>query len=127
MIAKKTLIVGAVLMLLSVILGAIGSHAVKEIYPEYFHSYQTGVYYQTLHALAILWLGVLIHLKFIHWGKYILALFIIGILLFSGSLYLYTLSGGIKSFIHITPWGGFTFIVTWIIVIIDIAKGGMSA
>lgn len=73
---------------------------------------QTGVLYQLLHALALLGCGILAQ----HWRTSLLSaagsLFLLGILLFSGSLYLMTLAG-LKLGI-VTPIGGLCFMLGWL-------------
>ncbi|WP_348520633.1 DUF423 domain-containing protein [Alicyclobacillus sacchari] len=72
--------------------------------------YHTGDQYQMYHALALLAVGVLLHLgiggRAMHWACW---LFAIGIILFSGSLYVLSISG-VKAFGAITPIGGLCFL-----------------
>lgn len=105
---------GAFLAALSVILGAFGAHGIKDtVTREMFEVYQTATHYFVLHALAIILYGFFCHLtKREHkiWpGK----LFLLGILLFSGSLYLIVFTG-VRAFGMITPLGGLCFILAWI-------------
>jgi uncharacterized membrane protein YgdD (TMEM256/DUF423 family) len=105
---------GAFLSGLSVILGAFGAHGIKnKISSELFEIYQTANYYFMIHALAILLYGLFCaHTKRelkIWPGN----LFLIGIILFSGSLYLIVFTE-IRAFGMITPLGGLSFILAWI-------------
>lgn len=106
---------GAVLAMLSVGIGAFGSHILKPIISEdYLKVYETGVQYHMFHALAL----VLIGLAAGQWGdsarlRWAGRLIGAGILLFSGSLYILSTSG-IKILGAITPLGGVCFIAGWI-------------
>lgn len=96
-----------------VALGAFAAHGLKaRLSSEYLAVFQTGVNYQLIHALALLAIALLAqHLP----GRLTLfagSLFTLGILLFSGSLYLLTLSG-LKVGI-VTPIGGLAFLGGWL-------------
>ena len=121
---KIVLILGAFSGVLAVFIGAIGAHAFKGTLEAVgkIEQYQTGVQYHWYHTLAVfaaLWLYSYSGSQniFIVTG----VLFLVGILLFSGSLYAYGLTG-IKVFAHITPVGGFTFIAGWILLLYGIVK-----
>jgi uncharacterized membrane protein YgdD (TMEM256/DUF423 family) len=119
---QTILISGAVFMALGVLLGAFGAHALKSILsPEMLAVYKTGVEYQFYHALGLLLIGLIgfqVKSKYLQWS----GLFItIGIILFSGSLYVLTLSG-IKAIGAITPVGGLSFVAGWIFLAIAIIK-----
>ena len=100
---------------LSVAIGAFGAHAAKaRISPEMLDIYHTGTQYQMYHSLALLAVALL--LKFYPDSKYFNTsgwLFIAGIIIFSGSLYLLSLTG-IKVLGAITPIGGLCFLGGWI-------------
>lgn len=107
------LTIAAISGLLAVALGAFGAHALKDILSDYGRTiWEKAVLYQMFHTLAIF---LLIALKdFVSPGRIDLAgwLFIAGILLFSGSLYLLALTQ--KSWLGaITPLGGIAFLVGW--------------
>ena len=97
-----------------VALGAFAAHGLKNrLTPEYLAIFHTGVTYQVVHTLALLGIALLatqIPGRLITWAG---ASFAIGILLFSGSLYLLTLTGVSKLGI-ITPFGGLAFLVGWL-------------
>ncbi len=98
----------------AVILGAFGAHALKEqLSPALMQAYQTGVYYQFFHTFALVAVGLLMErrglVRLLKWSG---ACFALGILLFSGSLYLLALSG-IRVFGMVTPFGGLLFIMAW--------------
>ncbi|MFL1523871.1 DUF423 domain-containing protein [Pseudomonas sp. O230] len=96
-----------------VALGAFAAHGLKSrLTPEYLTIFHTGVTYQLVHTLALLGVALLatqIPGRLITWAG---ASFAIGILLFSGSLYLLTTTGISKLGI-ITPFGGLAFLVGW--------------
>ena len=97
-----------------VALGAFAAHGLKNrLTPEYLAIFHTGVTYQLVHTLALLGIGLLatqVQGRLITWAG---ASFAIGIVLFSGSLYLLTLTGVSKLGI-ITPFGGLAFLVGWL-------------
>ena len=97
-----------------VALGAFAAHGLKNrLTPEYLAIFHTGVTYQLVHTLALLGVALLatqIPGRLITWAG---ASFAIGILLFSGSLYLLALTGVSKLGI-ITPFGGLAFLIGWI-------------
>ncbi len=105
---------GAVNAFLAIALGAFGAHALKtRLSAEMLAIYQTGAQYQMAHALALILIGLLsertpsstlITLS----GN----LLLLGIVLFSGSLYALSLSG-IRLFGAITPLGGLSFLIGW--------------
>ena len=107
---KNWIIIGAFLAKIAVILGAFGAHILKsKLPPEDLAIFETGVRYHMYHALAIIILGVvglnydenLIRLPAI--------LLVLGIFVFSGSLYSLVLTG-YRWLGAITPIGGLSFI-----------------
>jgi len=108
------LVIGAISGCLVVILGAFGAHGLKDILDEYGKSiYEKAVLYHMFHTMAILVLGLIekiqpeMHLSHAGWA------FMLGIILFSGSLYILAITG-LKSLGMITPIGGVFFIIGWI-------------
>ena len=98
-----------------VALGAFAAHGLKNrLTPEYLAIFQTGVLYQLIHALAIFGVAVLATQIQGRLVSYAGIAFTLGILLFSGSLYLLTLTGVGKLGI-ITPIGGLCFLIGWFI------------
>ena len=97
-----------------VALGAFAAHGLKSrLIAEYLAIFHTGVTYQLVHTLALLGVALLatqIPGRLITWAG---ASFAIGILLFSGSLYLLTITGISKLGI-VTPIGGLAFLVGWV-------------
>lgn len=113
---KFALITGTVFACIAVIAGAFGAHAMRStVSPEYLAVFETGVRYQMYHSLGLLGVGILQ----CHWPERVLRVsvwcFVLGILLFSGSLYVLVL-GGAKWVGAITPLGGTSFIAGWILV-----------
>ncbi|MGP0013957.1 DUF423 domain-containing protein [Pseudomonas sp.] len=96
-----------------VALGAFAAHGLKDrLSAEYLAIFHTGVTYQLVHALALFGVALLAtHIpgRLVAWAG---LSFAIGIILFSGSLYLLTLTGISKLGI-ITPFGGLGFLIGW--------------
>ncbi|WP_416427361.1 DUF423 domain-containing protein [Pseudomonas sp. App30] len=94
-------------------LGAFAAHGLKDrLSSDYLAVFHTGVNYQLIHALALLAVAVLsvqVPSRLVNAAG---VMFCIGIVLFSGSLYLLTLSG-VRVFGVITPFGGLAFLVGW--------------
>lgn len=117
---KTFFIIGAVSAGISVALGAFGAHGLRErLTPQLLDTFETGVRYEIYHAFAILvvafaltrWQSNLI--PFAGWA------FVIGTILFSGSLYLLALTG-IRWLGAITPLGGVAFIAGWILLAVGV-------
>jgi uncharacterized membrane protein YgdD (TMEM256/DUF423 family) len=121
--ARFYLLVSAISGLLGVTLGAFGAHGLKKVVTsDMLAAYQTGVQYQFIHSLVLLALAILmltLTSKHAVMGKlrWSANLMIVGVLLFSGSLYTMTfmsVSGGFPAWLGlITPMGGLTFILAW--------------
>ncbi len=111
--SRTWLISAAIFGFLSVALGAFGAHGLKNVLDEYGHIvYDKAVRYQMFHTLALFGLGVLqLHYKTVSFRIAGWA-FIIGIILFSGSLYLLALTG-VKWLGALTPVGGISFTIGW--------------
>ncbi|WP_299578169.1 DUF423 domain-containing protein [uncultured Sunxiuqinia sp.] len=120
--SKTILLTGAGFLVIAVILGAFGAHGLKDkMSPNMMQIYKTGVEYHFYHALGLLLVGALamqMPSSLINWSAICL---IIGILIFSGSLYILTISG-IKWLGAITPIGGLSFIAGWILLFAAIWK-----
>lgn len=98
-----------------VALGAFAAHGLKNrLTPEYLAIFHTGVLYQLIHTLAIFGVAILATQIQGRLVTYAGVAFTLGILLFSGSLYLLTLTGISKLGI-ITPIGGLCFLIGWFI------------
>lgn len=110
---------GALLGLLGVALGAFGAHALRGMLEatQRTATFETAVKYQFYHALALIAIGVLMHLfsqnpnmvRLLSWAGWA---FLAGVIIFSGSLYLLIFSG--QTWLGaITPIGGVAMIVGW--------------
>ncbi len=125
---KNYLIAGSLFGALAVILGAFGAHGLKKIVDaDTIATFQTGVQYQMYHALALVAAGILFEKFPNKWIQWSCACFIIGIILFSGSLYLLvalkaTDQVGLKGVGIITPFGGVSFILGWLLLFLGIIK-----
>ncbi|SDC38248.1 DUF423 domain-containing protein [Niabella drilacis] len=119
------LLSGAVLSGLGVILGAFGAHKLKEIAPDSVPTFQTGVQYQMYHAIALIFIAILLEkypVKFMTWAG---AAFLMGIILFSGSLYALaalkaTGKVGLGGVGILTPIGGLFFIAGWVFFVLSV-------
>ena len=129
---KAFLKTGLFFAALAVGLGAFGAHALKTYLTETsLATYETGVRYQFYHVFALLITAILY--KEFPDKKNVIAgwLFIAGIILFSGSLYVLSLSkifseDGYKWIGAITPFGGLCFIAGWLTLFFVAGKGAMS-
>jgi len=125
---KKFVTTGALLGAIAVALGAFGAHGLKKIVPaETVQTFQTGVQYQMYHALALLLTGLLYEKCFQKFARIAGVLFLIGVILFSGSLYLLTAgkAAEIASFDRsgiLTPFGGIAFIAGWLFLFLAAMK-----
>ncbi|GFO72494.1 hypothetical protein BJAS_P2785 [Bathymodiolus japonicus methanotrophic gill symbiont] len=111
------LLLSAVSAFLAVTMGAFGAHALKAVLaPDMLAVYKTAVTYQMWHALG---LGIIALLRQQNPDQHIVVyagwLMFAGIILFSGSLYVLSLSG-IKWLGMITPIGGLCFLSAWLLV-----------
>lgn len=107
------LLFAALFGVLAVSLGAFGAHGLEKLVDtKMLQRFHTGVEYQFYHTLALGLTGLLWQTKPSAWYKRAAWAFIVGILIFSGSLYAYVLTG-IPRFGMITPIGGLSLIVAW--------------
>jgi uncharacterized membrane protein YgdD (TMEM256/DUF423 family) len=121
--AKLFLILGGINAALVVMLGAFGAHGLKaKLTAEMLAVYQTGVHYHLFHALGLLAIGIVAtQIADSVWLKWSGWLMLLGIILFSGSLYVLSMSG-LRWLGMVTPFGGVAFIAAWIVFVIAIAK-----
>lgn len=95
-------------------LGAFAAHGLKNrLTPEYLAVFQTGTHYQLIHALALFGVALLAMQRPTRLVNVAGGLFALGIALFSGSLYLLTLTG-VSQLGMITPLGGVAFLAGWL-------------
>ena len=116
---KKTwIIISAVSGFTAVAIGAFGAHGLKEkLTAEMLEVYKTGVFYQFVHTAVLLILSLTNFIK----TKIPSIFFLLGIILFSFSLYIYSTSD-IQFFAMITPIGGVCFLIGWIWIIIEVIR-----
>ena len=116
----------ALLGALAVALGAFGAHGLKKYVPvETISTFETGVRYQFYHVFALLAVAILYEKFPVKWLRYAGNSFLLGILLFSGSLYLLTAfkateTIGMEKFGIITPIGGLFFIAGWLLLLVGV-------
>lgn len=113
---------GALFGALGVAAGAFGAHALRaQLEPRLLEVFETGVRYQMYHALAVfaaawLWQQTeALAAQVAGWA------FVVGILLFSGSLYAMVFTG-VRAFGAVTPLGGAAFIIGWVALAISAAR-----
>jgi len=127
---KKLLIITSIFGMFAVILGAFGAHALtNHLGAKQLKIYQTGIDYHYYHTLALFGISILIqqqrHVAWLHRSA---VCFIIGILLFSGSLYLLACRGllSLEKWTAVlgplTPIGGTFFIAGWLMLLIYALK-----
>jgi len=122
---KKFIVTGALHGFLAVAFGACGAQALKEVLDDYGRGiWETAVQYQMFHATGLLVIGLLMSSKLLGEVKQLnLAgiFFNLGIVFFSGSLYILAISG-IKVLGAITPIGGVLFLAGWVLIILTALK-----
>lgn len=121
--AKLFLALGCINAMLVVLIGAFGAHGLKaRLTVENMAIFQTGVQYHFYHAVGLILLG-LIALQipitpYLRWSGWLM---LVGIVLFSGSLYALSITN-IRWLGMITPFGGLAFIIAWLLLTIGIIK-----
>jgi len=117
---RKIIITASLLGMIAIILGAFGAHALKKVLSlEQLNTFETGVKYQMYHALFLLFVGTtqLLSEKV---KKIILYLVIVGVLFFSGSIYLLATNDltnfDFRVIGFVTPIGGLLLIISWLYV-----------
>ncbi|MFJ7744956.1 DUF423 domain-containing protein [Peribacillus sp. NPDC097295] len=119
---KLFIILGAVHAFIAVALGAFGAHGLEGKIPDkYLATWNTAVDYQMFHAAGLLVIGLLagkISSPLINWSGWLM---FIGILIFSGSLFILSVTQ-IKVLGAITPIGGVSFLAAWVLMIIAAYK-----
>ena len=110
----KNLTITSVLGIIAILLGAFGAHALKKTFTiEGLDSFETGVRYQMYHVIVLLFVNTYQGFSKVQKTR-ISTLFFLGVLFFSGSIYLIQLTEvAAKSIWFITPLGGLFFVLGW--------------
>lgn len=141
MASSRWLLVGAIFGGLAVALGAFAAHGLDKIFVEkyagqtrvvagetvplarkFLNDFKTGAEYQMFHSLALLAVGLMASRRQSRRVAIAGAAFTVGILLFSGSLYILTLTG-VTKWGMVTPFGGVAFLIGWLVLAIEAAYG----
>ncbi|HLQ72543.1 MAG TPA: DUF423 domain-containing protein [Bacillota bacterium] len=116
------LVIGAASGFIAVALGAFGAHGLEgKISEASISIWEKAVQYQMFHTFALVAVGLVfakIERPSLGWSGW---LFLIGIILFSGSLYTYALTG-VTFFALITPFGGVAFLIGWFLLGFAVVK-----
>ena len=121
--------ISALSLAFGVAFGALGAHALKDFLSnEQLDWWNKGVFYQLIHSIGILIIALLLTVKPELNLKWCLRTMLIGIFMFSGSLYILSINKGLLgditlvkySMIPITPIGGSCFITSWILLFIRV-------
>ena len=120
--ARTFLALGSASAFLAVAAGAFGAHALRRRLDEHLLAvFETGARYQMYHALALLAVAWVLD----RWGGGLVAasgwLFVVGTVVFSGSLYLLALTGQ-RMFGAVTPLGGVAFLAGWLVLLIGVLR-----
>ena len=111
---------GIFFCMLSVIIGAFGAHSLESTIGDKMETFKTGVQYQIFHGLALILTGILSIVLKVDLGI-VGYLFIIGIILFSFTLYLIAICK--YSFLGmVAPIGGLSFIIAWVLLLYKISN-----
>lgn len=115
---KFWIFISAVSGFTAVAIGAFGAHGLKEkLTPEMLEVYKTGVLYHLIHTVVLLAISLSDKIK----TQLPSIFFFLGIILFSFSLYIYSTSG-IRFFAMITPFGGVSFLIAWLMIIVGVKR-----
>ncbi len=111
--ARQILVSGALVGLVGVAVGAFGAHGLRPLLSEHMlNVFETGVRYHLIHALGMLGAGLSLAYAPVRWFRYAAWAFFLGIVLFSGSLYMLSISG-MRTLGMVTPLGGLCFLAGW--------------
>ena len=124
---KILLLSGALLGTFAVLLGAFGAHAFKAVLEsnQRIETFDTAVKYHFFHTLALILVAFLMDKYPNKLMEYSGIAMIAGILIFSGSLYILSLTG-ITKWGAVTPLGGLSLIIGWLLLFAGIVKGPAS-
>lgn len=125
--ARVFLMIASISGFFTVAIGAFGAHKLKDllIKNEQLANFETGVKYQMFHTLILFGLGLLMRFSPNHdILKYAGFSFIVGILIFSGSLYLLSILN-YRKLGMVTPIGGLLFLIGWALVFYHLYKNSL--
>jgi uncharacterized membrane protein YgdD (TMEM256/DUF423 family) len=122
-LTKIFLLLGSINAALAVGLGAFGAHGLRSrLSEDLLSTYQTGVQYHFYHALGLFAVALVASLlpksALVSWSGWLM---LAGIVLFSGSLYLLSITG-VRWLGAITPLGGVAFISAWLLLAVAVLK-----
>ena len=120
---KVFLILGALNALLSIALGAFGAHGLEGKLSEHMMDvYRKAVQYHMMHSLGLIFVALLSErltgTNLVNWARWVM---LAGIIIFSGSLYVLSMTG-ISALGAITPIGGIAFLISWFLIILAAIK-----
>lgn len=120
---KIILLTASLLGAFSVIIGAFGAHALQNILEasNKVNTFETAVKYQFYHTIALLAIGILMYKINSKILEYAAISTFAGILIFSGSLYLLSITG-VTKWGAVTPFGGLLLIIGWVLLFISIFR-----
>jgi uncharacterized membrane protein YgdD (TMEM256/DUF423 family) len=123
---RKIISTGAILGMIAIILGAFGAHALKKVLAvDALATFETGVRYQMYHALFLIFIGITNEISQ-KTKKTIYNLVVLGVLFFSGSIYLLATNAltsfDFKVIGFVTPIGGLLLIVAWGLLFFNLLK-----
>ena len=111
----RVLAIAGVLLALATVLGAVGAHALKaQLPPDQLQIYETAVRYHFFHALGLLGIGLTLRFVDTRPVRWAAVLILVGVVLFSGSLYALTFGAPPLVAIVTPPLGGLALIAGWI-------------
>ena len=114
MSSTRTLAIAGILLALATVFGAFGAHALKaQVSPDRLQVYETAVRYHFFNALGLIGIGLTLRFVDAPAVRWAAVLVLIGVILFSGSLYALTF-GAPRPFGVVTPFGGLALIAGWI-------------
>ena len=117
---EKYLTISFALLSLGIAFGAVGAHALEKILEaKYLATFETGVRYMIYHTLGLMMLSSVSRFKELNKCRFLI---LIGIIFFSGNCLLYAFTKT-KIFALLVPIGGFSFIIGWIVGLVELNKG----
>ena len=125
---RNPAILAAAFGALAVMFGAFGAHALRGRLDTYAMGiYERAVFYHFVHALGLLVVPLLARAGWVSAGvaSWVCALLLVGILVFSGSLYALAMTG-VRALGAITPVGGVAFILAWLLLALVVIRASLA-